>query len=753
LDQSTPKLSNYDFVIIGGGIAGVTAVETLRAESAQGSILLLSEESQLPYQRGPLSKAPRSLDVPIEPKLLLTQDEYNKLNIEVCLHSRVCSIDSDKKVIEIEGSKGVGFKHLLIATGANPIRLDIPGADLKNIHYLRTFADAKGIASDAERSRRAVVVGGSFIGLELAAMLHEKGVHVTLLSQERLLNTLHAPQLSDFFTKYFSERGIEVLTGEVPSSFIGVDGVKQVVTNTGRQIDCDMAIIGIGVIPATSFLDGGDIKLGDGVIVDRHLRTNRRNIYAAGDVANFLYPLGNSRQRFEHWDGAVKQGRVAAQNMLGQNHEYDEVPYFNAHIFDLNFSLIGLIHESYERVDRGSLEKGSFATFYLQNDIPKALLSFGKTTEEVRVVEALIKNRVNLKAYKEQLKDPTYSLDHIPSQTIFILQGGGALGAFECGAIKALEELGTRPDIVAGTSIGAFNGAIIAGNPDHASEALEAFWNDLSTISPHSPSEDVRRFVANEQVALFGVNQFFAPRWFSPIFNQSQMPMQWLSLYDNAPAAKLLAKYVDFSKLRNGPIRLLVSAVNVQTSELVFFDSYIDHLTPQHILASGSLPPVFPWTTIEGKHYWDGGIISNSPLEKTIERCGSAGKQVFIIDLFPDKREALPKNIVEVIARRDEIIFSERIRSDIKTSNIILEFRKLVNEMMSEIPLAIAEQIHHQPRYIQMMGEEAPMNITRITRETTKSEVVSDAYDFSKKSIDKLIDSGYAIAKKVLSGN
>ena len=141
------------------------------------------------------------------------------------------------------------------------------------------------------------------------------------------------------------------------------------------------------------------------------------------------------------------------------------------------------------------------------------------------------------------------------------------------------------------------------------------------------------------------------------------MPSHWSSLYDTTPAIKLLEKYVDFSKLKSSPVRLMVSAVDIQTSELVVFDSYVDDLTPEHIIASGSLPPGFPWTTIDGKHYWDGGIVSNSPLDLVVKRCGSAGKRVFIIDLFPGTRTALPGNLAEAMARQSEILYCERIRS------------------------------------------------------------------------------------------
>jgi NTE family protein len=234
--------------------------------------------------------------------------------------------------------------------------------------------------------------------------------------------------------------------------------------------------------------------------------------------------------------------------------------------------------------------------------------------------------RVNLQSLKGRLSDPQFPLEQIPNQNVLILQGGGALGAFECGVVKALEEQGIHPDIVAGVSVGAFNGAILASHPRNATAALEAFWHDLEVQTPEILDDNFRRVVSAWTSLIFGSPNFFRPLWLTPMFGAGQVPLQWTSFYDTSPIKELLTKYVDFHRLKSSPVRLLVSAVNVQTAQLEIFDSYIDDLTPDHILVSGSLPPAFPWTTIDGKHYWDGGIVSNSPLEQIVERCGTAGK-------------------------------------------------------------------------------------------------------------------------------
>lgn len=209
--------------------------------------------------------------------------------------------------------------------------------------------------------------------------------------------------------------------------------------------------------------------------------------------------------------------------------------------------------------------------------------------------------------------------------------------AFECGVVKALEEEQIFPGIVAGVSIGAFNGAIIAGNPRNATQALEAFWGELAIVTPKIPLPPP--FMWGEKAALamaivaFGVPKFFKPRWMPP-YNLTNSLANWTSFYDAAPVKALMAQYVDFTALKTSPVRLLISAVNVTTAELEVFDSYVDDLTPDHIVASGSLPPGLPWTVIDGKPYWDGGIVSNSPFDLLIDRCGRDGKRVFIVDLF-----------------------------------------------------------------------------------------------------------------------
>jgi len=483
------------------------------------------------------------------------------------------------------------------------------------------------------------------------------------------------------------------------------------------------------------------------VVVDQFLRTNRPDIFAAGDVANIIDPVSGSRRRIEHWDNAVKQGRLAAKNMLGTHLAYDEVSYFYCSIFDFGFEFLGSPDGTETLVERGSLQARSGAFIYLKDEIPKALFTIGRPAQETKAIEALIRFRVNLRAERSELSNPTFALEQIPNQTVLILQGGGAMGAFECGVIKALEELQVYPDIVAGVSIGAFNGAIIASNPRHATAALEAFWKELSVDTPELPNwgpvEPIENALSSWYSLMFGAPRFFRPRWFNPIYGLNQLPLTWTSFYDPSPAKEIIARYVDFPGLRKSPVRLLISAVDVETAELRVFDSYSDEITPDHVLASGSLPPAFPWTTIAGKHYWDGGIFSNSPLEQVMERCGVAGKHVIIVDLFANAR-ALPTNMMEVLARRNEIVYAERVNKDMRTRELLRDFQRLVEEMLDHMGSDAGALVRQWPRYIQLMGDLRPLAITRIVREGIGGEPASRDYDFSTRAIKSNKLEGYS---------
>jgi NADPH-dependent 2,4-dienoyl-CoA reductase/sulfur reductase-like enzyme/predicted acylesterase/phospholipase RssA len=738
-----------DFLLLGGGLASATAAETLRTAGAEGSIAILCAETAPPYHRPPLSKS-FLLNGPDQTDILIHDEAfYQDREIDIHLGARVCRVDVESRTIETDRDH-FRFDKLLIATGTSVDRIAAPGARLRGIHYLRTVNDALSLYKSILHARRAVVIGASFIGMELAAALVTRGVATTLIAKENLVyEKLRSPEVSAFFTEYFRERSVELIFGEEVKEFFGTTQVEGVVTNSGKVVPCDLVAIGIGVHPEIGFLANSGIEVDGGVLVNQQLETNQPGIYAAGDVANFYNPIARTRYRAEHWDNAVKQGRIAAWNMLGEQQSWRTVSYFFSDVFDLTFNVVGSTEQADKRILRGAIKDKSFSILYLDNETLRGAFLLEQSFVETKAAGALIANRSDISASKPKLSDMHFPLSQAAVQTVLVLQGGGALGAFECGVVKALEEWSIHPDLVAGVSIGAFNAAIIAANPGNATTALEAFWRDLSLDTPYIPDEELRRSVSSLQSVMFGAPHFFRPRWFEPILSPAQLPTNWTSFYDPSPLKATLSKYVAFDKLRDSPVRLLLSAVDVETGQLAMFDSYVDEITPEHILASGSLPPGFPWTTIDGKHYWDGGLVSNSPLDQVVEIGGLTGKNVYVVNLWLEKR-ALPYSIPEVLARRDEIVFAEKIRRNIRMWEYIDDYRQLVEEIMASVEPKAAEQIRRRPRYIETVGEACPLSVTRINREPVEGESVSRDYEFSRTSIDQLIAQGYAIAVKTL---
>lgn len=739
-----------DFLLIGGGLASATAAETLRKEGADGKIVIISAENSLPYHRPPLSKHFLLGKQKKERILVHKESYYRDQKIEVILGTKALAVHPERRIVITDHAGEFHFKKLLIATGCSPKKLDVPGSALPGIFYLRNIPDSEALQQAMVGAKRAVVVGGSFIGMELASSFTKKGIQAMIITMEDILyDKLVSPEISEFFTEYYKANGVEVILGETIKEFRGKDRVERVVTSKGKTFSCDFVAIGVGVTPDINFLHGSGIKVDDGIVVNEYMQTNKPDIYAAGDVANFFDPLFRRYRRIEHWDNAIKQGQISAKNMIGQKLAYHTVSYFFSDIFDITFDFLGDATDADERILRGSIKEKSFAVLYLKDGVLRAMFFLGRSPAEARAAGSLIVNRVNLKHVRKKLPDSAFPLEEIATQTVLILQGGGALGAFECGVVRAMEEKGIYPDIVAGVSIGAFNAAIIAGNPKNATPALDAFWEELALNTPEVPNEEMRRLMSSWYSLVFGSPKFFRPRWFMPILHPNQLPMNWTSFYDLSPVKEVLGKYVDFDKLKDSPIRLLVSAVNVETAELETFDSYRHKITADHILASGSLPPGFQWTTIDGKHYWDGGIVSNTPLDQVMELTGLAGKKVYIVELYPHKKP-LPRNMTEVLSRKDEILYSEKIRKDIHIRELIDNYRKLLEEIISHLEPTVVEQIKRRPRYIQTMGDSCSISITRIVHEGEEGEPVSKDYDFSWKSIEEHKEEGYKIAKKVL---
>ncbi|MFA7530759.1 MAG: FAD-dependent oxidoreductase [Castellaniella sp.] len=749
--RTPPASESADFVIVGGGVAAVTAARTLRNEGARGSILMLSEEHTYPYQRPPLTKGFMRGVLQEAQLLQIDAQQYETEGIQVQLGRRIRQVDRKRHTVIDEDGRHIGYGKLLIATGARAHRLALPGADLKGVFTLRTIADAQAIQDWLKRHPGPIVIiGTSFIAMELATSFTQMGLDVSLIDREdRVFPRIHSPGLSAYFLERCRHFGITVWLNETLQKLQGRTRVNAVATASGRKLECSTVIMATGTRPRTDFLEDSGLPIADGLLVDTFLQTPDPDIFAAGDVAS--YPDGQGqRQRAMHWQNARSQGHTAARNMLGQRIPYAAVLHYYCDFLDFSFTFLGTSEEADAREARGSLDEPSFAEFYLRDDRIIGLFSTNRPPEETRTIKTLIGEGNHLGPARARLGDPGDALEDLARATIVILQGGAALGAFECGVLQAMNEAGIAPHVVGGVSIGAINGAIMAGNPDRYSSAVAAFWNDVGAHAPHPVPDPVSHSLALHGTLMWGIPEFFRPRWMAPPVHDEWWPAQWTSLYELTPLKSLLEKYVDFSTLASSPIRLIISAVDVDCGEQVFFDSHIDTLTADHVLASCSLPPLFPWTTIDGRRYWDGGIISNSPLEHVLDTCGADNKQVFLVDLFPGNRP-LPTNLAEVMARRDQIIYGERIRNDAGVRALTSEFKALVDEVMLAVEPDMAARLRQRPRYVRLMGRGANTTLIRIVRDGSAREPLTAAFDFSMAAIQRHRREGYQIAQRHLA--
>lgn len=361
-------MSEFDYVILGGGIAGGHAACEMADRVGRGEACLITAENRPPYHRPALSKAVlRGETESLSELLIRDRAFYRRKGIELKLDTPVSEVDLEARELVADGER-VRFERLLIATGARPRRLQLPGGQLEGVHYLRTSRDAASILATGDGSDRAVVFGGGVLGFEVAASLAESGGSVSLVfSQRRILqNSPFTPEMSDFFEACFRRRGVEILSEERLTSLNGYDGVTSVSTASGKSLAAEIVVIGVGVVPNTSLFSGTKLEIDDGLVVDSGLETNVEGIFAAGDVARFPDGIFDTDRRIEHWDNARRQGRHAARSMLGDKQRYRYVPYFSSSAFDLSWEFWGDRSGADQVVYRGSIANGSFSAWWLR---------------------------------------------------------------------------------------------------------------------------------------------------------------------------------------------------------------------------------------------------------------------------------------------------------------------------------------------------------------------------------------------------
>ena len=373
---------SVDFLLIGGGIACARCAQTLRKEGADGSILVVGREADPPYARPPLSKEYLAGAMGKDEIESVEPDWWEQNGVELLTRTSVMKLDSGERVAKLSTREEVGFDKALLATGASVRRLRVDGGGLKGIHYLRAYGNADAIRADASPGARAVLIGGSYIGSEVAATLTTMGVECTILMQEDVcLSPQFGDEVGGFFQGLLESHGITAHGGDSLERYEG-DGerVTRVVSQKGLELDCDLVVVGAGVVPDVMLARGAGLELGEGggVACSSRLETSVPGIYAAGDMCEWDSPLHGRPVRIEHWDVAAEHGKTAARNMLGADTPHDVVPYFWSELADwAKLEYVGA-GSGDTQVIRGSLDDGEFTAFSLDGDRLVAAVTVGR---------------------------------------------------------------------------------------------------------------------------------------------------------------------------------------------------------------------------------------------------------------------------------------------------------------------------------------------------------------------------------------
>lgn len=399
--------SRRTFVIVGASLAGAKAAETLRADGFDGRVVLIGSELERPYERPPLSKARlrgEHADIAVH-----DEDFYAEHGIELRASTRVTGLDPDAAVVHTEDGEAISYHRLLLATGARPRRLDVPGSELAGIHYLRTVEDADRLREALKRADRLAVVGAGWIGSEVAASARQLGVEVTLVdSGPAPLHRVLGAEIGSVYRELHVAHGVDYRPNSRVEAFVGEGAVEGLQTAAGEVVGADLVVVGVGVQPRTELAAMAGLELHGGIAVDQYLQSSDPRIFAAGDVAAAWHPYFGRRIRVEHWANARHQGVVAAKNMLGVATPYDRIPYFYSDQYDLGMEYAGHATSWDRVVFRGDPATRQFIAFWLADD--RVVAGMNANIWDVNdAIKALI--RSDRPVNPDHLSDPTLPLD------------------------------------------------------------------------------------------------------------------------------------------------------------------------------------------------------------------------------------------------------------------------------------------------------------------------------------------------------
>ncbi|HEX6456144.1 MAG TPA: FAD-dependent oxidoreductase [Solirubrobacterales bacterium] len=404
-----------DFLLIGGGMASANCASELRRRGADGSILLVGREPEPPYERPPLSKEYLRGEAGREDAHVQPPSWYAENDVELLSGRNVMSLDPEARTATIQGGEEVRFGKALLATGAMVNILRVEGAENEGVHYLRAFGNSDAIRADAEAAEHVVLVGGSYIGCEVAASLTARGTRCTIIAMEDVaLSRTFGDEAGRWFQEQLESHGVTFHGGETLSAFEGDGRVKAVIAESGLTVECDAVVVGAGVRPDAMLAQRAGIEVGDGGIVcDSKLRTSIEGIYAAGDCCSYESVVHGRRIHIEHWDVAMQQGAKAAANMLGADEHYDVVPYFFSDLADwASLEYVGPAYEWDREVWRGDRDGGEFSVWYLQGGHVAGCLSVERS-EDLAEARRMLAEGVDVSGALDQLEDPSADLASI----------------------------------------------------------------------------------------------------------------------------------------------------------------------------------------------------------------------------------------------------------------------------------------------------------------------------------------------------
>jgi 3-phenylpropionate/trans-cinnamate dioxygenase ferredoxin reductase subunit len=396
-------------VVAGGGLAAAKLAGSYRESGGREPVTILSAESRHPYSRPPLSKGVLRGEMADEKALVHPPAFYEEQDVDLVLGVTVTGLDVEAHTVALENGSELPYGRLVVATGARPRRLPVPGADLDGVHTYRTVDDARAVREEAARSARALVVGGSFIGSEVAASLRLLGLEVTVVEMgDLLMPALSSTEVSRQLEALYRERGVDVRLGASLAELVGRDGrVAGARLASGEEIEADLVVVGVGVTPNVDWLQGSPVDVDDGVLVDEGFRTSAEDVFAIGDVARFPDRVAGRPRRIEHWTSANAQGAHLGRMLAGSRAPYEELAVFFTQLFDVKLQVLGDPDGGVDDVSlAGSVAEGSLLGLYTRDGRVIGAVLTGQSEDTVEQVKAVVRERPQLDVAEELLGGP-----------------------------------------------------------------------------------------------------------------------------------------------------------------------------------------------------------------------------------------------------------------------------------------------------------------------------------------------------------